>query len=462
MQKQEFDFVIIGGGPGGYIAAIRAAHAGKSVALIEKDLMGGTCLNRGCIPTKALIANADVWRKIKEAKSFGIEVENPSFNYLKMIQRKSKIVTKVRKGLEGLIASNKITSFHGEGKICDYGEVKISGKTPAILKGKTIILATGSEPFNVPAFPFNGTNIMCSTAILEGETRPDSLVIIGGGVIGCEFASFFNELGTKVTIVEALDRILPMEDIDLSKALETSFKKRGIEVHTGAFVEKIEDNKDKVLVHLKGGTSIQAEKSLVAVGRKANSENIGLDAIGLKANEKGFIPVNDHMETVVKGVYAIGDVTGKSLLAHVASHQGVVAVDHSLGKRAKMHYEAIPSVTYTHPEVASCGLTLAQAKEKGINAKKGAFPFQALGKAQASGETEGFASVVTDAETGQIIGAQVIGHEASNLISEMTIAIANELTDACVTETIHAHPTLTEAWLEATFASMGGALHLPR
>lgn len=462
MQKQEFDFIIIGGGPGGYVAAIRAAHAGQSVALIEKAYMGGTCLNWGCIPTKALIANAELWRKIKQADRFGIEVKSPSFNFSKMISRKDKIVTKIRKGLEGLIASNKITVFNGTGSLHDYEEVKVTGKAPAILKSKRILLATGSESINVPAFPFNGKNILCSTAILNLDALPESLVIIGGGVIGCEFASFFAELGTKVYIVEALDRILPMEDSDLSKALQAAFNKNGIEVHTGTFVEKIEDNKSEVIVHLKGGKTINAKKSLVAVGRKANSEGIGLDSVGLSTDERGFIPVNDSLETEVKGIYAIGDVTGKSLLAHVASHQGIVAVDHALGKRAKMHYNAIPSVTFTHPEVASCGLTLEQAKEKGIQAKKGSFPFQALGKSQATGDTDGFASVVIDEETGQIIGAQVIGHEASSLISEMTLAISNELTNACLTETIHAHPTLPEAWLEATFASMGGAIHLPK
>ncbi len=461
MKKDLFDFIVIGGGPGGYIAAIRAASNGKKVALIEKGDLGGTCLNRGCIPSKALIHKAHLWHQLHHLDSEGIEVKKPSFSFEKMAAGKDKVVNRMRKGLEGLVAANKIHVFKGEGKLVDAETVKVLGDNPALLSAPTIILATGSEPKNIAAFPFDDQQILSSTSLLARTELPKSIAIIGGGVIGCEFASMYHDLGVKVTVIEALDHLIPMEAVDLSKALRTSFEKRGITVLTGAMVEGIDKSKKGVSVRLSNKEKIEAEVALVAVGRSMNVKEVGLDKAGVLLDQRGFIEVNEHMQTNISNIYAIGDITGKWLLAHVASHQGIVAVDHALGKRSHMHYHAIPSVTFTRPEVASVGMSYEEALEKGIPAEKGAFPFQALGKSQATSETEGFAQVILDKETGQILGAQVMGDQASVLIAEMTIAINNELTDACLAETVHAHPTLSEAWLESTLEAMGSGLHLP-
>jgi len=462
MDKKKFDFIILGGGPGGYVAAIRAAKSGGSVALIESKDLGGTCLNRGCIPSKAHIANSEHLRKVKESSTFGISVKELSIDYSIMKKRVDKTVSSILKGLTGLIKANKITLFQGKGSFISNNEIKVSGSSPVLLEGKILVIATGSEPKNIAAFPFDNERILSSTSLLEKKELPQSLVIIGGGVIGSEFASLYNELGVKVTILEALPEIIPMEAPELSKELAHSFKKRGIQVETGVFVEQVKHTKSGVAVFHSNGNKIEAEWALVAIGRKLNSNGIGLEHTGVSVTPQGAIQVNAHMQTDTSHIYAIGDITAKSMLAHVASHQGIVAIEHALGKEnAVMHYNAIPSVIYTYPEVASVGLTLEQSKEQGIKAKASSFPFKVLGKSQATGETEGFAQLIIEENTEQILGAQVIGSEAASLIAEIVISIQNELTLSCLKDTIHAHPTFSESWLEAGFLADGIPIHLP-
>jgi len=459
--QKKFDVVVIGGGPGGYPAAIKAAQNGKSVALIENLELGGTCLNRGCIPSKTLIANAEILQKIKQADEFGISVGAISFDYARMVQRKDEVVEKVRKGLEGLIAANKITLFRGFGKFTSARTVKVLGQDNVELTADKIIIATGSEPRAIQAFPFDYQKIHDSTSLLNMTSLPKKIAIIGGGIIGCEFASLYAAFGVEVILIEMLPRIIPMEAVSVSNFLTQAFQKQGIHIETDAAVLGIETVKEGVLVQLAGNKSIPADIALVAVGRSLNTAEIGLEKAGVRVSENGMIPVNEFMETNIQGIYAIGDIASKWWLAHVATHQGLVAADNASGKKATMHYNAIPSVIYTHPEIGTVGLTLEEAVEAGYSAALGAFPFQALGKSQASIQTDGFAQIVIDKKTGQILGAQVVGNEASTLIAEMAVAIANELTVESITETIHAHPTVAEAWLEAALVANDTPLHLP-
>jgi dihydrolipoamide dehydrogenase len=444
------------------VAAIRASQSGKSVALVEAQLMGGTCLNCGCIPTKALLANADVLYKVKHAQDYGIELSGSiAVNFAKMKERKDLVVGKIRKSLEGLIGSNQITILRGFGKFAGPGEIKITGEDNRLIRAGKVIIATGSEPRDIPAFPFDYKKVHSSTSILELTQLPRKLVIIGGGVIGCEFASLYAELGVEVVILEMLPSIVAMEGKSVSDALTAAFKKQGIQMMTGIAVEGIDHTADGVSVRLAGGQAVAGDMALVAVGRKLNTDQIGLEKIGLSADSKGVIAVDERMETAVPGVYAIGDITGKWMLAHVASHQGIVAAENALGMNSVMHYHAVPSVIFTHPEIGTVGYTLEKALEKGYAAVAGKFPFLALGKSQAAIATDGFAQVIIDKNTRQILGAQVVGHEASTMIAEMALAVQNELTVESVTQTIHAHPTIAEAWLEGMFVAADMPIHLP-
>lgn len=461
MEKKKFDVVVLGAGPGGYPAAIRAAQRGKTVALIEAKEVGGTCLNRGCIPSKALISSGEAWVRFHAAKELGISAKGLSFDYGQMASRKDQVVSRMKKGLEGLIAANKITIFRGYGRFVAPDEIKVLGQDNDWIVADKIIVATGSEPRQIAAFPFDYERIHDSTSLLALTELPKSIVIIGGGVIGCEFASLYANLGVEVTVLEMLPRLLPMEAKDVSAALTRSFEKKGIKVQTGAKVEGIDLTKKGIEVRLAGSPAIQGDIALVAVGRALNTNNIGLEKAGVAVLDNGLIPVNAQMETSVAGIYAVGDIASRWWLAHVATHQGVIAADNACGYPATMHYNAVPSVIFTHPEIGTVGLSLEAALEQGYKAKVGAFPFQALGKAQASLETEGFAQIVVEEKTGRILGAQVVGFEASTLVAEMAVAIANELTVESITDTIHAHPTYAEAWLEAAFIAEGMPLHLP-
>ncbi len=459
--EEKFDLAVIGAGPGGYVAAIKAAQMGAKVALIEKNYLGGTCLNVGCIPTKTLLANAAVLHKIKKAKSYGIETGPVSIHYDQMKSRKDGVIEGIRKSLGGLLKANQINIFSGNAEFLSPRQLKVKGENSLILDADKIIIATGSEPLDIPAFPCDHKQILNSTSILELTKLPKSLAVIGGGYIGCEFASLFAELGVKVTILEALPSIVAMQGSDISSALTKAFEKAGIEIRCNVFVEGIETHANGVKVKLKGGESVESDLALVSVGRKFMTEGLNPDKAGLPLTEKGAIAVNDKMETSVPGIYAIGDITGIAMLAHVASHQGLIAAANALGQEAKMHYDAVPAVIFTHPEIATVGLTREQATEKGYDISVGTFPFQALGKAQAAMETNGFTQVISNKKTGQILGAHVVGEEAASLISEMALAINNELTLECVIETIHAHPTLPEAWLEAALLAKETPIHFP-
>ncbi len=461
MTLQQFDCVVIGGGPGGYVAAIRAAQRGVKTALVENKELGGVCLNRGCIPSKALIANAEILRKVREANKFGIAVGEVSFDYRAMKERKDSVVVRVRKGLEGLIASNKIQVFKGYGKLTSQNEVKVTGEQEALLSAKTIILATGSEPRSLPGISFDGERIHDSTSLLDITALPKKLLIIGGGVIGCEFACLHAAFGVDVTIIELLPSILSTEGKGVADFMTQALKKQGIKIETQAALTQMERLSNGVKAHLGDGRTFEADCALISVGRKYNSDHVGLDKAGVIVEKDGSIPVNSHMQTNVPHIFAIGDVTGKWILAHVASHQGLIAADNASGKPSEMHYDAVPSVIFTAPEVATVGYTLERAVHAGFDARLGKFPFQALGKAQATSETEGFAQIVVEKSTGRILGAQVIGYGASALIAEMTVAISGELTVQSISDTIHAHPTIAEAWMEAAFSADEMPLHLP-
>lgn len=461
MQENEFDCLVIGGGPGGYVAAIRAAQRGLKTGLVESLEMGGTCLNRGCIPSKALIANADVLRKVKDSGKFGITTGPISFDYEAMKNRKDAVVSRIRKGLEGLIASNQITVFSGFGKLLSPHEVKVLGKQEVVLKAKTIIIATGSEPRPLPNIPFDNKQIHDSTSMLNITELPKKILIVGGGVIGCEFACLHHAFGVDVTIIELLPDILSTEGKAIGDLMAQTFKKQGIKIETQAALTRIEKMPGGIRAHVSDGRTFEADCALISVGRKYNTDGIGIEKAGIIVEKDGSIPVNSKMQTNIPHIYAIGDITGKWVLAHVASHQGLIAANNAAGQQSHMHYNAVPSVIFTHPEIATIGYSLERAIEAGYDARIGKFPFQALGKAQAAIETEGFAQIVIDKHTGQILGAQVVGYGASTLIAEMAVAISAELTVQSISDTIHAHPTIAEAWMEAAFLADDIPLHMP-
>jgi len=461
MEKKKYDLAVLGAGPGGYVAAIKAAQNGKKVCLIEKGYLGGSCLNVGCIPTKTLISNAQVLAKIKEADEFGISTGPISIDFSKMKNRKDNVIEKIRKSLEGLLLANQMTILRGFAEFLSPREIKVKGHDNTIIYAENTIIATGSEPLDIPSFPCDHRRILNSTSILDLTELPKTLAIIGGGYIGCEFASLYAELGVKVIILEALPNIVSFQGKMISDTLTRIFTKKGIDVQTNVFVEGIDETVQGLNIRLKDKPPITCDMALVSIGRKIVSEGIGLEKAGVKVSEKGAIIVNDKMETNVPGIYAIGDVTGKFLLAHVASHQGIVAATNAMGQEAYMHYEAIPAVIYTLPEIATVGMTLEQAEQAGFVATSGRFPFQALGKSIAAHDIEGFAQVISDKKTGRILGAQAVGHEASTLIAEMALAIANELTLECIMDTVHAHPTIAEAWLEAALLAHDTPIHFP-
>lgn len=395
------------------------------------------------------------------AAEYGIETGPVSFDFAKMKARKDKVVSGIRKNLEGLILSNKITIIHGAAEFLSPDEIKIKGEQSEVITAENIIIATGSEPLDIPAFPCDHKRVLNSTSILELTALPKTLAIIGGGYIGCEFASLYAEFGVKVTILEALPSILSLQGKEISEFMTQTFTKKGIDVKTGVFVQGIDRSEHGITIKIKDHSPLSFDMALVAVGRKVISSGLGLEKAGVKTGEKGEVLVDDRMQTNVPGIYAVGDVTGKFLLAHVASHQGLVAASNIAGHEAVMHYNAVPAVIFTYPEVATVGMTLEQAKTAGHAAVTGKFPFQFLGKSIATLDTEGYAEVIIDKKTGQLLGAFVIGHEAATLIAEITLALSNELTVECIIDTIHAHPTIPEAWLEAALVANETPIHMP-
>ena len=459
---QEYDMLIIGGGPGGYVAAIRASQLGKKTAVVESHYLGGICLNWGCIPTKALLKNADILEIIKNANQFGIEVGEVTINWGKIIKRSRDVAKRISKGIEFLIKKNKIDYIPARGKLLGNGRVEttdLNGKNAQIV-AKNIILATGARPKWFPGLKPDGKQIVTYKEAMILDKQPKSMVIIGAGAIGVEFAHFYQTFGTEVTLIEALPNILPIEDNEISTELEKIFKKRKMNVLTNTKVDKIEQLKTKVKVHLHGAENIEAEKALIAVGVQGNIEDMGLEECNI-AVEKGWIQKNEFMETSQKNVYAIGDVSGPPWLAHKASAEGIIAVEHMSGLAPDpMRYDNIPGCTYCHPEVASVGLTEKIALEQGYKLKIGKFPFRALGKSMAVGDTDGFVKVIYDAKYGEMLGCHIIGAEATNLITEAVIARNLESTYHEVLKTIHPHPTLSEAIMEATADALGEAIHI--
>ena len=458
----KYNVVVLGGGPGGYVAAIRAAQVGKKVAIVEANHLGGICLNWGCIPTKALLKNAEVFDLVKNAKKYGIEVGEVTVNWGKMIKRSRDVAKRLSKGIEFLMKKNKIDYIPAFGKLLDGTTIETTdadGKKTQ-LKAEKIIIATGARAKYFSGMEPDGKQIITYKEAMIPENQPKSFVIIGAGAIGVEFAHFYQTFGTEVTIIEALPNILPVEDEDISTELEKLFKKRKMNIFTNTMVEKIEKNKSKVKVHLKSGEIIEADKVLIAVGVQGNIENCGLEDCNITV-EEGWIKVNEYMETSLSNVYAIGDVAGPPWLAHVASAEGITAVEHLAGLNPDpMKYDNIPGCTYCHPEVASVGLTEKAAKEKGYEVKIGNFPFRGLGKSMAVGDTDGFVKVVYDAKYGEMLGCHILGAEATNLITEAVIARNLETTHREVLKTIHPHPTLSEAIMEATADALEESIHI--
>lgn len=458
-----YDVVVIGGGPGGYVAALRAAQLGATVCLVEKQTVGGTCLNRGCIPSKALIHSAELWKRATEGAAFGVQAESWAFDWAKAQATKNGIVLIQVKGIHTLLGAAKVTLKLGAGTLTGPRSVQVVSVngTETVTAGKAVILATGSEPRAVPGLEVDGERVLTSTEALQMPALPKSFLVVGGGVIGMEFASMLSSLGTAVTVVEMLPQLLPMEDPMLVRVLQGVLQKQGVTFHLGTKVEQLERTATGVRVALSGGGSAEAERALVATGRSLNSDGLGLEAAAV-AVERGAIQVNQRMETSAAGIYAVGDVTGISLLAHVASMQGLVAAANATGGDAAMDYSAVPSCVYTDPEIASVGLSEPKAKEQGVAVKVGRFAFAALGKAMCIGETTGMVKVVADAQTDRVLGVGMVGPHATELIAEGVVAVRHGLTAAQLGETIHAHPTLAEVLGEAAHDVHGRAIHKAR
>ncbi len=456
---ERFDLTVIGGGPGGYVAAIRGAQLGLNVALVEKGRLGGVCLNEGCIPTKALLASAATLSSARRAGAFGVRVGDAEPLLPEMFERKDAVVAQLRGGVEKLLAKRKVTVFDGEGALRGAGVVEVSGSCgDAVLESDRVILATGSEPLVPSSFPYDGKVVITSEEALSMPELPDSILVIGAGAIGCEFAGFYSTIGLSVTVVEMLPEILPGEDPSAARILKAAFRKSGVDVRVGTKVESIEVRGNGAATTLSDGKAVESGLVLLAMGRRPSIDASGIPESGV-ATDGGAVAVNERMETSIEGVYAIGDLVGGWLLAHVASREGIVAASQAAGRDVTMSYRAVPRCTFTHPEIASVGITEAEAKEQGIELEVGRFPFAACGKAVAEGEGGGFVKVFADASSGKVVGGVVAGPHASDLVHEITLAVEAGLDLDLVANTIHAHPTLAESVMEAAEAAEGLSIH---
>ncbi len=455
---------VLGAGPGGYVAAIRAAQLGAQVTLIESDEVGGTCLNWGCIPTKTIIASTDLLAKTRDLDDFGLELRGEVIPDLgRIMDRKNRVVSTLVKGIRGLLKTQAIRIVQGKGMLTSRNTIRVALKDgpEQDISSDSIIIATGSRPASIPALPFDGRHILSSSDALELRQIPKSMLIVGAGVIGCEFACIFRELGVEVTIVEMLPRALAAEDHEISALFEKELRKKKIRLISNVKVEKAGIRGDSVHALLSDGQEVIAEKMLVSTGRALNTEGIGLEEAGIEKGPKGEIHVNSRMQTNLAGVFAVGDVTGGMLLAHKASAEGLVAAANIMGQDADMDYSIIPAAIFTSPEIASVGMNQQQAEERKIRTKTGRFPFRALGKSHATGEISGMVKIIAEAESDRIIGAHIMGPHASDLVAEAAVAIKARLTARQLANTIHAHPTLAEAVMEAAEDVHGMALHLP-
>ena len=464
---EQYDLIILGSGPGGYVAAIRASQLGLKVAIVERELLGGICLNWGCIPTKALLRSAEVFHQMKHAKDYGLVAEGISADLDAVVKRSRGVAKQLNQGVTHLMKKNKITVYMSEGKLTAPGKLEVNGEA---LSAKHIIIATGARARDLPFAKADGNRVWTYRHAMTPKELPSKLLVIGSGAIGIEFASFYNDMGSEVTVVEMMDRIVPVEDADVSAFLEKALKKQGMTVLTGAGVEKIDVSATGIKAAIKGkdGKVVTSDFShvIVAVGIAPNTENIGLEALGIKA-ERGIIAIDGMGRTNVPGIWAIGDVTPGPWLAHKASHEGVIAAEaiaQALGN-TDVHPHAmdrlnIPGCTYCHPQIASVGLTEAKAKEAGYTVKAGTFPFIGNGKAIALGEAEGFVKTVFDAKTGELLGAHMIGAEVTELIQGYVVGKTLETTEAELMATVFPHPTLSEMMHESVLAAYGRAIHI--
>jgi dihydrolipoyl dehydrogenase len=456
---------ILGAGPGGYVAAIKAAQLGAQVTVIEDTEVGGTCLNKGCIPTKTLLATTELLHKMKNSTEFGIEISGQMTpNLSRIMERKNKVVSTQVKGIRSLFKSWGISLIEGRGMILSPEKIEVQKRdgTADIVGSDRIIIATGSRPAQLPLFPFDGDHILSSDDALTIKSVPKTLIIIGAGVVGCEFAFIFSELGVDITMLEIMPRALSTEDPEISETLERELKKKKIKLMTGVRVTGVQGKHDGIHVYLEEGKELVAEKLLVSVGRTLNSDGIGLEAVGIEKGPRGQIVVNEKMETNIGGMYAIGDVTGGLLYAHVASREGIVAAKNIIGVDQKIDYSVVPATIFTSPEIATVGLKEHQAVEKGIKIKTGHFQFRAIGKAHVMGEIAGFIKVVADEKSDRILGVHIIGPHASDLIHEAALAMKAGLKTNDIAETIHSHPTLSEGMMEAAEDVHGEAIHVPK
>lgn len=458
----QYQIGILGGGPGGYVCALRAAQLGLSVILVEGERIGGTCLNKGCIPTKALVKSVELWREIQHAEEFGIQVDHAGIDFTKVMERKDKVVETLVVGVERLIKAAKIKYVKGWGEVHEAGKIEVETEEGReSYEVEKLILATGSIPARIPIPGIDLPGVLSSDDILEIDKLPEHLVVIGGGVIGLEFASIYQAFGVKVTVVEMLPSLLANIDEEIPKRMTPLLKRSGIEIMTKTAVREIRQKGSQLIVVVedaKGQKELLTDKVLVSTGRKPNLRGINIDGLGLKI-ERGSIAVDSQMQTSVPGVYAIGDVTGGIMLAHVASMQGIVAAENCAGQRAAMNYEAVPSAIFTYPEIAAVGQTEQALKAEGKKYTSSKFPFSANGKAIALGETIGLVKILAD-EEGKVIGASIMGIQASSLIQELVLAVNKGLKAEDLVQTIHAHPTLPEAVMEAAHGVLGKPLHL--
>ena len=463
-----YDVIFLGGGPAGYVGAIRAAQLGLNTAVVEREGLGGTCVLWGCIPAKALLEAASMATRVTHAAEFGVNVGTVTLDFSVAMKRSRDVSLKNSKGVEFLFKKNKITWIKGTATLGAGLTVKVTlpdGKTETHMATKGVVISTGSrvKGLSHAGLELNKTTVISSDEALVLPNAPKSVAIVGAGAVGCEFADVFHAFGSKVTLLEVLPRILPLEDEDASAEVQRSFKKRGIDVLVGAKLQAVKVGKDSVKLALEVGgvkQEVEVERVLVAAGRAPNTENIGLKEAGVQLTERGFIKINERLETSAKGIYAIGDVAGPPMLAHKGEREGVVVAEVIGGAHYHaVNYGNVPNATYCHPEVASIGLTEAQCKERKLDYKVGRFPFSANGRARTSGETEGFVKVIRDAKYGEILGAHIVGAHATELIHELAVARENEFTVEEVDLAIHAHPTLSEAIAEATLDSLGRMIH---
>ena len=465
MSDKNFDVIVIGGGPGGYVAAIRAAQLGLKTAVVEANHLGGICLNWGCIPTKALLRSSEIYHLMHRLDEFGLSAKEIKFDIKKVVERSRGVASQLSGGIKHLLKKNKVTVFDGWGKLQGAGKVAVEkdGKTTDTLSGKHIILATGARARELPGLEADGKQVWTYKHAMTPEKMPKSIVVVGSGAIGIEFASFYNSMGADVTVVEVMDRIVPVEDEEISAMAKKAFEKQGMKIMTGAKVAKLDKSKSNVKVTVetpKGNKELTVDVVISAVGIVANTENIGLEKTKIEL-DRGHIVTNEWLETDEKGVYAIGDVTGAPWLAHKASHEGVICVEKIAGVKDvhPLNKSNIPGCTYCHPQIASVGLTEAKAKEQGYKVKVGRFPFIGNGKAIALGEPEGMIKTIFDEKTGEMLGAHMIGAEVTEMIQGYGIAKTLETTEAELMHTVFPHPTLSEMMHESVLDAYGKAIH---